>query len=164
MQIWKGFCLEFKFCSENNWVSKIHIHLYWTSPNYANYEFDRIHFHSFLNLFLLIIQPDRLVWCFLQVTGVGVNTEWGLLMASISEDTGEETPLQVFFLALVSGRFLLFLTVHLPLQVLNIGPLEWCSYLHWYCWTHCCCSCIDCATGQVISYWLVVTTFLSMIQ
>ncbi|KAK0571958.1 hypothetical protein LWI29_023972 [Acer saccharum] len=29
------------------------------------------------------------------VTGVGVNTDWGLLMASISEDTGEETPLQV---------------------------------------------------------------------
>ncbi|ESW10749.1 hypothetical protein PHAVU_009G234600 [Phaseolus vulgaris] len=29
------------------------------------------------------------------VTGVGTNTEWGLLMASISEDTGEETPLQV---------------------------------------------------------------------
>ena len=34
---------------------------------------------------------------FLQVTGVGINTEWGLLMASISEDTGEETPLQVIF-------------------------------------------------------------------
>ncbi|GMN55255.1 hypothetical protein TIFTF001_024360 [Ficus carica] len=30
-----------------------------------------------------------------QVTSVGINTEWGLLMASISEDTGEETPLQV---------------------------------------------------------------------
>ncbi|XP_031480261.1 calcium-transporting ATPase 5, plasma membrane-type-like isoform X2 [Nymphaea colorata] len=29
------------------------------------------------------------------VTGVGLNTEWGLLMASISEDNGEETPLQV---------------------------------------------------------------------
>ncbi|KAJ4845751.1 Calcium-transporting ATPase 10, plasma membrane-type [Turnera subulata] len=29
------------------------------------------------------------------VTGVGINTEWGLLMSSISEDTGEETPLQV---------------------------------------------------------------------
>ncbi|KAA8541543.1 hypothetical protein F0562_022695 [Nyssa sinensis] len=29
------------------------------------------------------------------VTGVGINTEWGLLMASIAEDTGEETPLQV---------------------------------------------------------------------
>ncbi|KAM3267793.1 calcium-transporting ATPase 9, plasma membrane-type [Capsicum chacoense] len=29
------------------------------------------------------------------VTGVGINTEWGLLMASISDDTGEETPLQV---------------------------------------------------------------------
>ena len=34
----------------------------------------------------------------LQVTGVGINTEWGLLMASISEDNGEETPLQVGFL------------------------------------------------------------------
>lgn len=29
------------------------------------------------------------------VTSVGLNTEWGLLMASISEDNGEETPLQV---------------------------------------------------------------------
>ncbi|KAF8033666.1 hypothetical protein BT93_C0061 [Corymbia citriodora subsp. variegata] len=29
------------------------------------------------------------------VMSVGTNTEWGLLMASISEDTGEETPLQV---------------------------------------------------------------------
>ncbi|XP_078438392.1 calcium-transporting ATPase 5, plasma membrane-type-like [Wolffia australiana] len=29
------------------------------------------------------------------VTAVGINTEWGLLMGSISEDTGEETPLQV---------------------------------------------------------------------
>ncbi|XP_078443343.1 calcium-transporting ATPase 5, plasma membrane-type-like [Wolffia australiana] len=29
------------------------------------------------------------------VTAVGINTEWGLLMASITEDTGEETPLQV---------------------------------------------------------------------
>ncbi|CAN8230013.1 unnamed protein product [Cochlearia groenlandica] len=29
------------------------------------------------------------------VTGVGVNTEWGLLMASVSEENGGETPLQV---------------------------------------------------------------------
>ncbi|XP_022851194.1 calcium-transporting ATPase 9, plasma membrane-type-like [Olea europaea var. sylvestris] len=29
------------------------------------------------------------------VTSVGINTKWGLLMASISEDNGEETPLQV---------------------------------------------------------------------
>lgn len=29
------------------------------------------------------------------VTAVGINTEWGLLMATISEDNGEETPLQV---------------------------------------------------------------------
>lgn len=34
----------------------------------------------------------------LQVINVGINTEWGLLMASISEDNGEETPLQVFSL------------------------------------------------------------------
>ncbi|THG23244.1 hypothetical protein TEA_026614 [Camellia sinensis var. sinensis] len=32
---------------------------------------------------------------FIAVTSVGINTEWGLLMASISEDTGEETPLQM---------------------------------------------------------------------
>ncbi|KAG6487604.1 hypothetical protein ZIOFF_056194 [Zingiber officinale] len=30
------------------------------------------------------------------VTVVGINTEWGLLMTSISEDTGGETPLQLF--------------------------------------------------------------------
>ncbi|KAF0898071.1 hypothetical protein E2562_001741 [Oryza meyeriana var. granulata] len=29
------------------------------------------------------------------VTGVGTNTEWGQLMANLSEDNGEETPLQV---------------------------------------------------------------------
>nr|GMC63316.1 calcium-transporting ATPase 10, plasma membrane-type [Ipomoea batatas] len=29
------------------------------------------------------------------VLSVGINTEWGLLMASIAEDNGEETPLQV---------------------------------------------------------------------
>jgi hypothetical protein len=30
-----------------------------------------------------------------KVTGVGINTEWGQLMANLSEDNGEETPLQV---------------------------------------------------------------------
>lgn len=32
------------------------------------------------------------------MTGVGINTEWGLMMGTTSRDTGEETPLQVFFL------------------------------------------------------------------
>ncbi|XP_040371398.1 putative calcium-transporting ATPase 7, plasma membrane-type isoform X1 [Rosa chinensis] len=32
------------------------------------------------------------------VTSVGSNTGWGLLMASISEDTGEEAPLQASIL------------------------------------------------------------------
>ncbi|KAK8615193.1 hypothetical protein V6N13_068974 [Hibiscus sabdariffa] len=30
-----------------------------------------------------------------QVTAVGINTDWGLLMANLSDDIGEETPLQV---------------------------------------------------------------------
>jgi Ca2+-transporting ATPase len=30
-----------------------------------------------------------------QITGVGTHTEWGQVMAAISEDNGEETPLQV---------------------------------------------------------------------
>ncbi|KAF3601537.1 hypothetical protein F2Q69_00037648 [Brassica cretica] len=37
------------------------------------------------------------------VTGVGINTEWGLLMASISEDTGEETPLQMTVVETYAG-------------------------------------------------------------
>ncbi|KAL6845907.1 hypothetical protein ACP4OV_023355 [Aristida adscensionis] len=41
------------------------------------------------------------------VTGVGTSTEWGLLMANLSEDVGEETPLQ--------------------------GALEWCRYSNWHC-------------------------------
>lgn len=43
-----------------------------------------------------------------QVTSVGINTEWGLLMASISEDTGEETPLQVDFLIIMFCLYLMF--------------------------------------------------------
>jgi len=42
-----------------------------------------------------------------QVTAVGINTEWGLLMSSISEDNGEETPLQVPFLHAVCFSILL---------------------------------------------------------
>ncbi|XP_059665846.1 calcium-transporting ATPase 5, plasma membrane-type-like isoform X1 [Cornus florida] len=33
---------------------------------------------------------------FMLVTSVGINTDWGLLMASMSADSGEETPLQVW--------------------------------------------------------------------
>lgn len=43
-----------------------------------------------------------------QVTGVGVNTEWGLLMASVSEDNGGETPLQVSNNLLSVHIFLVF--------------------------------------------------------
>lgn len=79
-----------------------------------------IYFPIFVQFVLLIknsimVPLPSLVSMFLQVTGVGINTEWGLLMASISEDTGEETPLQVFFLAAVSDCVLLFLIIQLPL-------------------------------------------------
>lgn len=47
---------------------------------------------------------------FCQVTGVGVNTEWGLLMASISEESGEETPLQVGFSIFLFCNY--FMAVH----------------------------------------------------
>jgi hypothetical protein len=49
-------------------------------------------------LFTLLAYVSFFFFHCLQVTGVGINTEWGLLMASISEDNGEETPLQVGFL------------------------------------------------------------------
>lgn len=39
---------------------------------------------------------------------MGINTEWGLLMASISEDSGEETPLQVWS----HNFYLLFMSLH----------------------------------------------------
>ncbi|KAL2930200.1 Calcium-transporting ATPase 8 plasma membrane-type [Bienertia sinuspersici] len=60
--------------------AKLHDELIWFSP--PEFELD-ILFGSFSLGFALF------------VTSVGINTEWGMLMASISEDTGEETPLQV---------------------------------------------------------------------
>ena len=39
-------------------------------------------------IFLILLSNTK-------VTGVGTNTEWGMLMANLSEDVGEETPLQV---------------------------------------------------------------------
>jgi hypothetical protein len=52
------------------------------------------------NLLCFLTYAVSLLFClvfffFSKVTSVGINTEWGLLMASISEDNGEETPLQV---------------------------------------------------------------------
>lgn len=42
----------------------------------------------------------------IQVTSVGINTEWGMLMSSISEDNGEETPLQVSVSIIIVIAFL----------------------------------------------------------
>lgn len=51
-----------------------------------------------------------------QVTGVGINTEWGLLMSSISEDNGEETPLQVKFVKIPG----LLHGIHMAGYIVNI--------------------------------------------
>lgn len=67
-----------------------------------------------------------------QVTSVGVNTEWGLLMASISEDTGEETPLQVSF---VLSFTMPFYTVIFTYNVF-VGTFKWGCNFHRYGWTY----------------------------
>ncbi|TKY47978.1 Calcium-transporting ATPase 9 [Spatholobus suberectus] len=55
------------------------------------------------------------------VTGVGINTEWGLLMASISEDTGEETPLQVRLNGVATFVGIVGLTVAVSVLAVLLG-------------------------------------------
>ncbi|KAG5237965.1 hypothetical protein OIU76_012782 [Salix suchowensis] len=55
------------------------------------------------------------------VTGVGINTEWGLLMASISEDTGEETPLQVRLNGLATFIGIVGLAVAISVLAILLG-------------------------------------------
>ncbi|KAJ4826372.1 Calcium-transporting ATPase 9, plasma membrane-type [Turnera subulata] len=55
------------------------------------------------------------------VTGVGINTEWGLLMASISEDTGEETPLQVRLNGVATFIGIVGLTVAVTVLAVLLG-------------------------------------------
>ncbi|XP_027344579.1 calcium-transporting ATPase 9, plasma membrane-type isoform X5 [Abrus precatorius] len=55
------------------------------------------------------------------VTGVGINTEWGLLMASISEDTGEETPLQVRLNGVATFIGIVGLTVAVAVLAVLLG-------------------------------------------
>lgn len=69
-------------------------------------------------------------------------------MASISEDTGEETPLQVFYLSTI------FVELH-PLRVIFIfeeiviGTPKWGCDFHRYGWTFSGCLCFGCPFGQV---------------
>ncbi|KAL1537995.1 Calcium-transporting ATPase 9, plasma membrane-type [Salvia divinorum] len=55
------------------------------------------------------------------VTGVGINTEWGLLMTSISEDNGEETPLQVRLNGVTTFIGLVGLTVAFSVLVILLA-------------------------------------------
>lgn len=94
----------------------------------------------------------------LKVTSVGINTEWGLLMASISEDTGEETPLQVgFFHNMVISGFvqiwlffkwfsLLFTIYGNCLQIMT-GAVEWGCNVYRFRGTHGSCICSNCPDG-----------------
>lgn len=73
-------------------------------------------------------------------------------MASISEDTGEETPLQV----IVKMCFSSLLTSLLVLSSLCLasndnmaGALEWGCHLYWHCWPCCCTLCAHCSFVQV---------------
>jgi hypothetical protein len=55
------------------------------------------------------------IWFLEQVTGVGTHTEWGQVMAAISHDNGEETPLQVNFNFVTELHFQIwFQSVFLP--------------------------------------------------
>ena len=86
--------------------------------------------------------------CNVQVTAVGINTEWGLLMASISEDSGEETPLQVWFCCCCCQLLRKFIDLTC-LCCSGAGPFEWCLYFHWNGWTFCCPCSSGCTVGQV---------------
>lgn len=83
-----------------------------------------------------------------QVTGVGVNTEWGQVMASVSEDNGEETPLQVFewrntknifhFKLWLCWLFDSYLCSSTELfNCVIAGSFEWGCHVHWQSRSNC---------------------------
>lgn len=87
-----------------------------------------------------------------QVVGVGINTEWGLLMASITEDNGEETPLQVIWVwnVMIMLKDLHFYDFNLFAYFI-LGSSEWGGNLHWHSWAHCSFTCSDCPNDQVVA-------------
>lgn len=81
---------------------------------------------------------------------MGINTEWGLLMASISEDNGEETPLQVTFLLF---DLLKFIQMHLIYELytpMNLGTLKRGGYIYRSCWSYSGICGSDNPCGQVV--------------
>lgn len=102
----------------------------------------------------------------LQVTGVGLNTEWGLLMASISEDNNEETPLQVSPLfplfSVVTSNSNLFLALLAIYEYGKIGTPKWSGNFHWQSWAYCGWVCSSSSSGQVS--WRLIVVFLSGMQ
>jgi hypothetical protein len=95
------------------------------------------------------------------VTGVGTHTEWGQVMAAISHDNGEETPLQVNFNFVTELHFQIWFPSvcsypnRLQALLLNkcgsfdscyvffaAGSIEWSCYFHRQSWIVCCNSCL----------------------
>lgn len=69
-----------------------------------------------------------------QVTAVGMSTEWGKLMATISEDNDEETPLQVGNGSLLQSfiqHFVasIYLLITYEDELLLLFMLSFCLYL-----------------------------------
>jgi magnesium-transporting ATPase (P-type) len=67
-----------------------------------------------------------------QVTAVGMSTEWGKLMATISEDNDEETPLQVgngFPSPVLYSAFCCIILITYKDELLLLFMLSFCLYL-----------------------------------
>lgn len=93
-----------------------------------------------------------------QVTGVGVNTEWGLLMASVSEDNGGETPLQVSKF-ICSYFFLSFCCAIFICTLFSSGTIEWCCYIYRDCGTYSCWRCTICPCRPVRSNFFLTSKY-----
>lgn len=142
--------------------------LYWASPKGFELGWGNISLWGSLNnkskeiwkAFACLLISDCIL---VKVTGVGVNTEWGQVMASISEDNGEETPLQVWggnlletSLSYYSGPYSheLFFTDTL-LDSFALGSAEWYCYTHWQSWFKYCSTCFY-HPGHQVQYCLLV--------
>ena len=76
-------------------------------------------------------------------------------MASISEDSGEETPLQVC--SCCDAKFYFARVYELTcLHCSGAGSFEWCCYFHWNGWTYCCPCSFGCTFGQVRLIFILV--------
>jgi hypothetical protein len=100
-----------------------------------------------------VVETYTFLWhefILVQVTGVGINTEWGQVMASVSEDNGEETPLQVLDRLLIktaeySAYNVVFCAMYSPSKSIKYefaGSSKWGCYVHWKSRSICSSACL----------------------